>query len=81
MKESYWQKRGDDGAGGNDAMDSTDDRRNDAIRAGKKRSVTDRLGHRHRHRNADESGRPDVDDQLDDLSIPPPGVSRNIPGD
>lgn len=62
-------------------MDSTDDRRSDAIRAGKKRSITDRLGHRRRD-NID-SGRREVDDansQLDDMSIPPLGMSRNIPG-
>jgi hypothetical protein len=63
-------------------MESSDARRDDAIRAGKKRSITDRLGHRRQDRQA-EAGLLEVDEdhnQLDNMSIPQAGVSRNIPG-
>ena len=64
-------------------MDSScdDSRRLDAIRAGKKRSITERLGHRRTDQM--DSGHLELDDghnQLDNMSIPQPGVSRNIPG-
>ena len=45
-----------------------EDRRQDAIRAGKKRSVKDRIGKRK-----------EEDHHFDNLSIPQPGVSREIP--
>jgi phosphorylated adapter RNA export protein len=47
-----------------------DRRRSEAIRAGKKRSVKDRLG---------PVGDRSSPDDLDDMSIPPPGVPRMIP--
>jgi hypothetical protein len=64
-------------------MDSScdDSRRIDAIRAGKKRSITERLGNRRTDQM--DSGHLDLDDgqnQIDNMSIPQPGVSRNIPG-
>ena len=88
LQEQYWQPRDssvqtDDGdtVAKSDAMESCDERRMDAIRAGKKRSVKDRLGQR--GLDHPDSGLQEVDDghnQLDNMSIPQPGISRNIPG-
>lgn len=62
------------GANGMDA-DTRDSRRNGAIRAGKKRSVKERLGAHPSHHRPRGSCEREVDE---DLSIPQPGVPRTI---
>ena len=57
--DDYWTKK--------------DDRRNEAIQAGKKRSVKDRLGER------PKPSKDDSNDAFETMSIPPPGVPREIP--
>lgn len=68
--DDYFEKT--PAAAGNNDDEMSEDRRQDAIAAGVKRSVKDRLGSR-RH---PESHRPDFDHGM---SIPPPGVPREIP--
>lgn len=54
----------------------TEDRRSSALHAGKKRSVKDRLGyHTRRHKDRRSS----KDQEIDDMSIPQPGVPRTVP--
>jgi len=60
-------------ADNDDEMGETAERRQDAIAAGVKRSVKDRLGTRRHHEGAH---RPDFDHSM---SIPPPGMAREIP--
>ncbi len=69
--KQYWTSKND-----NDEME-TDERRSEAIQAGRKRSVRDRLGSRQRggHRSQHRMD----SRELDEMSIPPPGKPRSIP--
>merc|ERR1712156_104328 len=61
----------------NDYWTKTNDssRKSEAIQAGRKRSVKDRLGSRSNSRNSPSPGQ----DSFETMSIPPPGVPREIP--
>ena len=50
-------------------------RRNEAIQAGRKRSVKDRLGSRMNSRDSPDN----AGDSFETMSTPPPGVPREIP--
>ncbi len=67
--EGYWKRTIDD-----DDDDQEDSRRSEAITAGRKRSVKERLG---QVKTSGRSSSPD-EDSWDTMSIPPPGMPRNI---
>jgi len=72
----YWSKRSSpEASSANDFIDREEPRRDHAIIAGKKRSIKERLGRIKRSRSRENEL-----NNLDDLSIPPPGVPRTIPG-
>ena len=62
--DDYWNTKNND-----------NHRRTEAIQAGKKRSIKDRLGERQSKASAKE----DSNDAFETMSIPPPGVPRQIP--
>merc|ERR1712212_29477 len=61
----------------NDYWTKTNDssRKSEAIQAGRKRSIKDRLGSRSNSKNSPSPGQ----DSFETMSIPPPGVPREIP--
>ena len=82
----YWKKGPQDEEEIDDAMETGVRRKEDAICAGKKRNIKERLGakksnnpqkHKGSHRNRD--GQMQEGASIEDLSIPQPGVPRTIP--
>lgn len=75
--DTYWNSSSSrTSAADADLQEMEDGRRGQAIRAGKKRSVKDRLGSR---KPKEEAGKRSPDaESWENMSIPQPGVSRNI---
>ena len=66
--DSYWNNKRED------KEDDDRKRRTEAIQAGKKRSVKERLGARQKHNDSGDNS----NDAFETMSIPPPGVPRQI---
>ena len=73
--EEYWNNTSKDGSK-EEENNFLGNRKEDAICAGKKRSVKERLGARKSHQNI---GQDEEGPALDDMSIPQPGMPRTIP--